>query len=112
MIENQPLTVEQIVEPIIRAFGESEYSRGYDMAHGAIRRDGGRFMAQTATVKKILEIITQTLKAERQRREDMVEAERERIKKDMLVVMKEWHGTGTAMVNDYFKALTQPNNNK
>ncbi len=36
---------------------------------------------------------------------EAVEQERENLKRDMLVKMKEWHGTGTAMVNDYFKAL-------
>jgi len=44
-------------------------------------------------------------KALSQAKAEGAEEERERIHKDMLVRMKEWHGTGTAMVNDYFKAL-------
>lgn len=30
----------------------------------------------------------------------------ERVREDMLIKMEKWHGTGLAMVEDYFKALT------
>ena len=32
--------------------------------------------------------------------------ERGRIKQDMISKMHNWHGTGLAMINDYFKKLT------
>ena len=32
--------------------------------------------------------------------------ERDRIKQDMISKMHNWHGTGLAMINDYFKKLT------
>lgn len=39
-------------------------------------------------------------------RREAIAEERERVKKDMLKKMKDWHGTGIAMIEDYFH-LTQ-----
>lgn len=35
----------------------------------------------------------------------LVQQSKEELKKDMLIKTKEWHGTGNAIVNDYFNSL-------
>jgi hypothetical protein len=63
--------------------------------------------------ENLVDWLTQTLQAERQKQEEVVEAERERIKKnlnDLLKANDYYGGSPVLGIDDVNKALTQPNN--
>ena len=87
---------EKSVEEIVEEFGRfTIMDENYIYLHG------------NARVAK--DWLTQTLQAERQKREEVVEAERERI----VNIVEKWMETSNpAYAQDLFEALTHPNNPK
>lgn len=97
---NTPNPIQEAVQAIAKRM-ETEVKEDATIWNGMLVWEAG----DADTVHTILtEEITKTVSLAQT-------AERASIKKDMLIRMKEWHGTGPAMVKDYF-ALTEDGENK
>jgi len=75
--------------------GDSPTADGHDMTPD---KWNGRYKDEENLIYRIESFFKGNLTS-------LVQQSKEELKKDMLIKTKEWHGTGNAIVNDYFNSL-------
>ena len=100
-MKNPERTVEEIVEESSKRLMAFEHEPSYW---------NGMMVYEAGDIEGYHDWLTQTLQTERQKREEMVKAERERILKAYNDVYHSGGGRDAELQQRFLEAITQPNN--